>query len=124
MNTATSLYENAVAALKKSKHDNLCQKIAQNYSAEYYSNGSDYGTKFNFRFKTNNKLSIEQLNQIGARLCSYFSEFVTPEIMESEDESKKFYIGPQTNFETQSVQIHFGQNNIYTSITDVPLIEF
>ena len=124
MNTATSLYENAVAALKKGKHDELCKEIVKNYSAEYYNNYSDYGTKFNFRFKTNNRLSIEQLNHIGARLCSYFSEFVTPEIMESEDESKSFYIGPQANFETQSVQIHFGQNTPYTSITDVPLIEF
>jgi hypothetical protein len=85
------------------------------------------GIKLNFNFKTENKLSIEQLEHIGARLCSHFSKFVTPEIMEEPPEKSKtkvFYISPQTNFEKQSVQIYFGQKIDYPFVMEVPLIEF
>ncbi len=121
MNTANAAFD--LAVFRAAIYDGYCRAVAKNYTIKPDVNPM-LGIKFNFNFKTENKLSIEQLNHIGARLCGHFSKFVTPEIMESEDESKIFYISPQANFEKQSVQIQFGQEIDYPFVMEVPLIEF
>ena len=122
MNMATAMSD--LAIFKAAIYDSYCREVVENYTVNHDGICSIYGAKFNFSFKTKTKLSVEQLDYIGSALCSHFSDFVTPEIMECEDKSKSFYIYSQTNFERQTIQIHFGQNTIFTSITDVPLIEF